>query len=120
MKSISSPTFPVDYLTEHLRRTTLRPLEGLPTFVEDVYVFGYLRRKDCVYTRGTILCAQGELGSAKDIVATILLGVRKALDIVYANVSIIHTVAEKKHTLEPYPQSAFYVNLYRAVIGPSG
>lgn len=35
-----------DYLEGHEGRTHLRPLEGLPPFVDDVFVYGYLREKD--------------------------------------------------------------------------
>ena len=44
------------------------------------------------------MCIQGEQGSAKNIVARILLAVRKGLGVVYVNVSIVHRVAEKKHS----------------------
>ena len=44
----------VDYLAGNLGRTHLRPLPGLPTFVDDVYVFGYLRHEDCVVHGGRL------------------------------------------------------------------
>ena len=69
----------VDYLANHLGRTSLRPLEGLPTFVDDVYVFGYLRRGDCVVARGQLSCTTGEYGSAKDIVSRISTAIRTSM-----------------------------------------
>ena len=43
----------VDYLSGNQGRTHLRPLSGLPTFVDDVYVFGYFRREHCVAKTST-------------------------------------------------------------------
>src|ERR1043165_8539010 len=36
----------VDYLANNRGRTHLRPLYGLPVFVDDVYAVGYLRKED--------------------------------------------------------------------------
>ena len=43
----------VDFLAEHLGLTNFHLLEGLPAFVDDVYIFGYLWHKECVHTHGT-------------------------------------------------------------------
>ena len=61
----------VDYLAGSLGRTHLRPLPGLPTFVDDVYVFGYLRREDCVFQGGRLSCSTGEDSPAKHAIARI-------------------------------------------------
>ena len=39
----------VDYLADNNGPTSLQKLEGLPTFVDDLYVFGYLddRQRGC-------------------------------------------------------------------------
>ena len=67
----------VDYLAgnlgrTHLGRTHLRLLPGLTTFVDDdVCVFGYLRREDCVVHGGRLSCTTGEDSSAKNTIARI-------------------------------------------------
>ena len=60
----------VDYLAVNLGRTNLRPLAGRPTFVDDIYVFGYLSREECVVRNGRLSCTSGENGSAKLVVAS--------------------------------------------------
>ncbi|MEW8689201.1 MAG: hypothetical protein AB2556_25545 [Candidatus Thiodiazotropha sp.] len=47
----------------------LHPLPGLLTFVDDVYVFGYLHREDCVVHGGRLSCTTGEDSSTKNTVA---------------------------------------------------
>ena len=69
----------VDYLAGNLGRTHLRPLPGLSTFVDDVFVFGYLRREDCVFHRGHLPCTTGEDSSAKNTVARISTAARESL-----------------------------------------
>ena len=69
----------VDFLSGNKGRTHLRPLSGLPTFVDNVYVFGYLRCEDCVAHRGSLSCTTGEHGSAKVVVARIPTAVRESL-----------------------------------------
>src|ERR1043165_1135212 len=55
----------VNYLADHNGRTHLRPLYGLPVFVDVIYVFGYLRKENIVETKGQVLCTTGDLGVAK-------------------------------------------------------
>ena len=69
----------VDYLAGNRGRTHLRPFPGLPSFVDDVYVFGYMRREDCVFHRGHISCTTGEDSSAKNTVARISTAARESL-----------------------------------------
>ncbi|MEW8688972.1 MAG: hypothetical protein AB2556_24400 [Candidatus Thiodiazotropha sp.] len=87
----------VDYLAGNLGCTHLRPLPGLLTFVDDVYVFGYLRREDCVVHRGRLSCTTGEEGTAKNIVARISTAVRKSMGAGhgYIQTNIVHTVAAR-------------------------
>ena len=73
----------VDYLAGNLGRTNLRPLEGLPVFVDDIFVFGYLSREK-----------SGEQGAAKLVVESIANALERALgkrD--YMQTAIVHTVA---------------------------
>ena len=69
----------VDCLAGSLDRTHLRPLPGLPTFVDDVYIFGYLRREDCVFHGGLLSCTTGEDSSAKHTIARISTAVHDCM-----------------------------------------
>ena len=71
--------FKVDYLEGHLGHTHLRPLDGLPAFVDDVYVFGYLRCEDCVFRKGRLSCTTGDKGSAKVVVGKIGIAVKESM-----------------------------------------
>ena len=42
----------VDYLEGHQRRTNLGPLDGLPLFIDNFYVFGLLDHTEIVHVRG--------------------------------------------------------------------
>lgn len=95
----------VDYLEGNLGPTHLRPLAGLPAFVDDVYVFGYLRREDCVFQKGRLSCTTGEEGSAKAVVGKIGIAVQESLGTdpnggkrSYMQTSIVHTISEKAKT----------------------
>ena len=84
----------LDYLAGNLGRTNLRPLEGLPAFVDDIFVFGYLSREECVFRKGKLSCTSGEQGAAKLVVASIANALERALgkrD--YMQTAIVHTVA---------------------------
>ena len=62
----------VDYTRGHLGETHLREIPGFPIFVDDLYVCGYLRKEDIVYTRsGGICCTTGEKGAASYILEQI-------------------------------------------------
>lgn len=89
-----------DYLAGHLGRTHLQPLEGLPTFVDDIYVFGYLRREDCVFQGGRLSCTTGENGAASRIVGRISAAVAESLGRTpngtkrsYIQSCLVHTLA---------------------------
>ena len=95
----------VDYLAGNLGRTHLHPLPGLPTYVDDVYVYGYLRREDCVARGGRLSCTTGEDGSAKNIVARISTAVRESMGKApdgnsrgHIQTNIVHTLAARENT----------------------
>ena len=55
----------VDYTKDNLGKTRLQPIENLGVFVDDLYIHGYLRKEDVVYTtKGVVQCTTGEKGSA--------------------------------------------------------
>ena len=89
-----------DYLAGHLGRTHLRPLEGLPTFVDDIYVFGYLCKKECVAIGGRLSCTTGPEGAASQIVGRISTAVGESMGRApdgtkqgYIQSFLIHTLA---------------------------
>ena len=85
----------VDYFAGHQGRTNLQPLEGLPAFVDDFYVYGPLRENELVRVCGRKpACTTGENGSGKRIVSQISLFVRQVWGCKdwFKNVSITQTV----------------------------
>ena len=87
----------VNYFKGHQGPTNLHPLEGLPVFVDDFYVFGRLRENEIVRVSGKISCTTGEKGSAKRVVSQISLFVQEVWDDEngFKNVTIIDTVHVK-------------------------
>ena len=84
----------VDYLEGNLGSTNLRPLEGLPAFIDDIFVFGYVSREECVFQRGKLHCTSGEKGVAKLVVASIANALERALrKRGYMQTSVVHAVA---------------------------
>lgn len=84
----------VDYLEGNLGRTNLRPLEGLPPFIDDLYTFGYFSRDECVVHRGKLCYTSGEEGAAKLVVRSIANALERALGKTKPiPVAIVHTVA---------------------------
>ena len=86
----------VDYLAGNLGQTNLQPLHGLHPFVDDIYVFSYLRHKQVVSNCGRIFCTEDE---AKQVVARIAPAVREAFGQTadrkkrgYIETSIVHTI----------------------------
>ena len=79
----------VDYLEGHQGRTNLQPLEGLPLFVDDYYVFGFLDRAETVCIRGKKVSCEIV---AKQMVARILMAEQEALGGSRKNTKISNTV----------------------------
>lgn len=86
----------VDYLAGNLGRTNLRLLAGLPPFVDNIYVFGYLSREECVFRNQKLSYTRGKEGRAKLVVANIANALERALGKCRANTAIVHTVGEGK------------------------
>ena len=83
----------VDYLANNNGRTDLFPLPGLPTFVDDLYVYGYLDTKECVCHRGKTICTSGENGSAKIVVSRISSSLADLVDGKFVHTNISHTIS---------------------------
>jgi len=89
----------VDYLEGNQGSTNLRPLEGLPAFVDDIYVFGYLPKEECVVEKGKgkLSCTTGENGAATLLVRSVANALERALGKRgYMPMAIVHTVSAQK------------------------
>ena len=83
----------VDYFAGHQGRTNLQPLDGLPVFVDDFYVYGPLRENEIVRVHGRKpACTTGENGSGKRVVSQISLFVRQVwgCEDGFKNVATVH------------------------------
>ena len=89
----------VDYLAGNLGRTHLRPLPSLPRFVDDVYVFGYLRCEDCVVHGGRLSCTTREDSSAKNTFARISTASRESMGTAADGTTCGHIQTNIFHTL---------------------
>ena len=87
----------VDYTIGNKGKTDLQEIEGYGVFVDDVYVYGYLREEDIVYsTRGDIKCTEGTNGSshiAVNLIRTIARQTIAKKAKVAPHVHTMHTVA---------------------------
>ena len=79
----------MDYLEGHQRRTNLGPLDGLPLFIDDFYVFGFLDHTEIVHVRGRKVSCKP---LAKQIVPRISLTVQDVLEERRRNTTIMNVV----------------------------
>ena len=90
----------VDYTKGHKGQTHLREIPGFCIFVDDLYVYGYLRKEDIVYNRkGGVQCTTGTNGSASYIIEQIRGIVKYTLgrdNPSSLHTSIMHTIALDK------------------------
>ena len=83
----------VDYTIGNKGKTDLQEIEGYGVFVDDVYVYGYLREEDIVYsTRGDIKCTEGTNGSSHVAVNLIRTIARQTIAKKAEKVPHIHTM----------------------------
>ena len=55
----------VDYTKNNHGKTHLQEIDGFGLFVDDLYVYGYLRKEDIVFLpKGGVSCTEGTHGSA--------------------------------------------------------
>ena len=78
----------VDYFEGHQGRTNLQPLDGLPLFVDDIYICGYLDQTEVVRARGTLSCEP----VSKQIVQRISAAVQEVLGGPRKNTRVSNTV----------------------------
>ena len=83
----------LDYLAGHQGKTNLQPLERLPPFADDFFLYGPLQNNEIVRVRGQRpTCTTAEEGSAKRVVSRISLAAQEVWN-KNLHVSIVHTVA---------------------------
>ena len=79
-----------DYLRGHLGTTSLRRLSGLPAFVDDIFVYGYVSEEDIFRSGGKPLCK-----NAKGIVSRISMAAKETF-LRFLPTSVVHTVCKGK------------------------
>jgi len=84
----------VEYTKKNLGRTDLQPLEGLEPFVDDIYIFGYLRGEELLREKGKPMCA-----NSKRIVQQISHACRIAFSVDFLSIAILQSMyLEKKNS----------------------
>ena len=69
----------LDYLAGHQGKTNLQPLEGLPSFSDDFYIYGPLQNDEIVRVRGQRpMCTTGEEDCPREYARRSLLLRRKS------------------------------------------
>ena len=93
----------VDNTKGNKGKTHLQEIPGFGIFVDDLYVYGYLRKEDIVYNRlGGIQCTTGANGSASYIIEQIRAIVKYTLgrdSPSSLHTSIMHTMALDKKSI---------------------
>ena len=88
----------VDYTKNHQGKTHPQEIEGFGLFVDDLYIYGYLRREDIVYTpKGGVSCTEGANGSACCVVEMLRSTIRQTIgkNSNLPHINIMHTVEIK-------------------------
>ena len=85
----------VDYTKDNMGQTTLQEIPGFTVFIDDMYIYGYLRKQDVVYSKtGRVQCTTGPKGQIRTLTNHILC---KDLPN-YAPSNIVFTVAMEDKT----------------------
>ena len=83
----------VDFTIGNNGTTDLQEIEGYDVFVDDVYVYGYLREEDIVFSpRGDIKCTEGTNGSSHIAVNLIRTIARQTIAKKAEKVPHVHTM----------------------------
>ena len=88
----------VDYTKNNQGKTHLQEIEGFGLFVDDLYIYGYLRKEDIVFTpKGGVSCTEGGNGSASCIVEMLRSIVKQTIgkNSNLPHINITHTVEIK-------------------------
>ena len=85
----------VNYTKNNQGKTHLQEIEGFGLFVDDLYIYGYLRKEDIVFTpKGGVSCTEGGNGSASYVVEMLRSIVKKTIgkNSNIPHINIMHTV----------------------------
>ena len=88
----------VNYTKNNQGKTHLQEIEGFGLFVDDLYIYGYLRKKDIVFTpKGGVSCTEGGNGSASCVVEMLRSIVKQTIgkNSNLPHINIMHTVEIK-------------------------
>ena len=88
----------VDYTKNNHGKTHLQEIDGFGLFVDDLYVYGYLRKEDIVYLpKGGVSCTEGANGSACCVVEILRSIVKQTIgkNSNLPHINIMHTVEIK-------------------------
>ena len=88
----------VDYTKNNQGKTHLQEIEGFGLFVDDLYIYGYLRKEDIVFTpKGGVSCTEGGNGSASCVVEMLRSIVKQTIgkNSNLPHINIMHTVEIK-------------------------
>ena len=90
----------VDYTKNNQGKTHLQEINGFGLFVDDLYIYGYLRKKDIVFTpKGGVSCTEGGNGSASCVVEMLRSIVKQTIgkNSNLPHINIMHTVEIKEN-----------------------
>ena len=88
----------VDYTKNNQGKTHLQEIEGFGLFVDDLYIYGYLRMEDIVFTpKGGVSCTEGGNGSASCVVEMLRSITKQTIgkNSNLPHINIMHTVEIK-------------------------
>ena len=89
----------VNYTKNHQGKTHLQEIEGFGLFVDDLYIYGYLRKEDIVFNpKGGVSCTEGGNGSASCVVEMLRSIVKQTIgkNSNLPHINIMHTVEIKE------------------------
>ena len=88
----------MDYTKNNQGKTHLKEIDGFGLFVDDLYIYGYLRKEDIVYLpKGGVSCTEGTNGSACCVVEILRSIVKQTIgkNSNLPHINIMHTVELK-------------------------
>ena len=88
----------VDYTKNNHGKTHLQEIDGFGVFVDDIYIYGYLRKEDIIFNpKGGVSCTEGVDGSASSVVGILRNIVKQTIgkNSNLPHINIMHTVEIK-------------------------
>ena len=88
----------VNYTKNNQGKTHLQEIDGFGLFVDDLYIYGYLRKEDIIFTpKGGVSCTEGANGSTSCVVEMLRSIVKQTIgkNSNLPHINIMHTVEIK-------------------------